>query len=50
MFLVDLENDPGELRNLAGDPEYSKTVEAHRGMLKEWMEYSEDEKGKEFIK
>jgi len=48
-FLVDLKNDPGELRNLAGDPEYKSILDAHREILKEWLDISKDEKGKEFL-
>ena len=34
--LVDLENDPGEMVNLAGDPHYQKMLQQHRQMLAEW--------------
>jgi len=48
-FLVDLENDPGELVNLANDPEYQQTLKEHRKLMSEWMELSNDEKGKAFL-
>jgi choline-sulfatase len=35
-MLVDLENDPGEMRNLAVEPEYDAIVSRHRKLLKQW--------------
>ncbi len=35
--LFDLENDPEETRNLAGDPEYADVLAAMRGRLTEWV-------------
>ena len=34
--LVDLENDPGEMLNLAGDPKWRKTQLSYRATLKTW--------------
>jgi arylsulfatase A-like enzyme len=34
--LVDMENDPGEMVNLARDPLHSKVLLQHRQMLAEW--------------
>jgi arylsulfatase A-like enzyme len=34
--LVDLESDPGEMINLAGDPQHHKILRQHRQMLAEW--------------
>lgn len=34
----DLENDPGELRNLAGEPGVSEELERLKGRLVDWME------------
>ncbi len=34
--LVDLESDPGEMINLAGDPVHHKVLRQHRRMLAEW--------------
>ena len=31
--LVDLQTDPGEIRNLAGDPKYRKILLEHRALL-----------------
>lgn len=35
--LYDLENDPAELNNLAGNPVYKRRVESMRGILYDWM-------------
>ncbi len=35
--LFDLENDPEETRNLAGDPQYADALAAMRGRLTEWV-------------
>lgn len=34
--LFDMNNDKGEMKNLAYDPEYSAQLEKHRNILKEW--------------
>lgn len=36
--LYDMENDRGEMRNLAIEKKYKDTVKKHRRMLNEWME------------
>lgn len=33
----DLKNDPFELKNLAGDPEYAQALKRHRNMLNRWI-------------
>ncbi len=35
-MLFDLEKDPGEMKNLALDPEHRKTLARHRRLLKKW--------------
>ena len=35
-MLIDLENDPGEMRNLAVEPEYETIVRHHRELLQQW--------------
>lgn len=40
--LFDLQNDPGETKNLAQDMNYSKVKEEHRGFLHQWMEKTND--------
>ena len=43
--LYDLENDPGETRNLAGDNGYAETLERHRRLLREHAEATADDFG-----
>jgi choline-sulfatase len=40
--LVDLEKDPGEMKNLAGDPAFAETLARHRGYIREWVESNQD--------
>ena len=40
--LVDLRDDPGEMRNLARDPNSSSVLESHRASLRRAMEESDD--------
>ncbi len=40
--LVDMEDDPGELVNLAAKPEYMDTLRKHRRYLRQWIEASKD--------
>jgi choline-sulfatase len=47
--LIDLEKDPGEMRNLAGDPELREILEDHRRRLCEWVEATGDEIGKAYV-
>lgn len=47
--LVDLENDPGEMKNLAALPDHKETLREHRRYLCEWIEESGDEEGKAFV-
>ncbi|HYW81331.1 MAG TPA: sulfatase-like hydrolase/transferase [Thermoguttaceae bacterium] len=35
-MLIDLNNDPGEMRNLAEEPEYRAEVRRHRKLLQQW--------------
>ncbi len=35
-MLVDLEHDPGEMRNLAVEPEYQPIIRRHRKLLQQW--------------
>ncbi|MBN2711806.1 MAG: sulfatase-like hydrolase/transferase [Planctomycetes bacterium] len=41
--LYDLEADPGEQRNLAGQPEYASELERHRALLDKHIRESEDD-------
>jgi choline-sulfatase len=47
--LADLQADPGEMKNLAKNPEYTGVVEEHRSMLNDWIATSGDTEAKEFI-
>ncbi len=40
--LVDIEKDPGEMHNLAGNPEYKAVLNRHRSYLLEWIAASKD--------
>ncbi len=40
--LIDMENDPGEMKNLALDANYRKILEEHREYLKEWNTLEND--------
>jgi choline-sulfatase len=40
--LFDLENDPGELKNLATDPAHESVLKEHRRMLKDWKRRADD--------
>jgi len=42
-LLIDLENDPGEMRNLVDDPHAKLVLDEHRAFLTEWSTVSEDE-------
>ncbi len=37
-MLVDLQTDPGEMKNLAPDPEYAEILAQHRRLLRQWYE------------
>ena len=41
--LYDLENDPHEIRNLAGDLKYKKVLDEHRQALEKWMKETDDQ-------
>lgn len=49
-FLVDLENDPGEMRNIANNQRYKKALDEHRQFLKEWIQISKDTDGLKYLK
>lgn len=40
--LVDLEKDPGEMKNLAQDPAYADILKQHRQFMREWVEANHD--------
>ena len=41
-LLVDMENDPGEMRNLVDNPEFHKVLAEHRKLLAQWSKISGD--------
>jgi choline-sulfatase len=42
-MLIDMKNDPGEMENLVGDPEYKKVLLAHRRIFKRYKKESGDD-------
>lgn len=40
--LVDLEKDPGEMKNLAADPAHADVLASHRQFLREWVATNQD--------
>lgn len=40
--LIDMRRDPGEMKNLAVEPDYQDVLELHRAYLKEWIAETED--------
>jgi arylsulfatase A-like enzyme len=47
--LVDLEADPGEMKNLAGDPAYRKTLLDHRALLAKFAKEQTDPSSAEWL-
>ncbi len=48
-FLVDMEADPGEMNNLAGDAAYADVLSQHRSLLRAWVEENGDEIGRAYL-
>ena len=48
--LVDLKNDPGEMRNLADDEDCKETLDRHRQLLREWIKRTGDKIGSMYVK
>ena len=46
--LVDMRDDPGEMKNLATAPEYANTLNEHRRYLKQWIKSSGDKDAESF--
>ena len=40
--LFDLQNDPGETKNLAGEAEMKTVLERHRDLLRRWVDETKD--------
>ena len=48
--LVDMENDPGEMRNLVDDPEFQKVLAEHRRLLADWSKISGDDDASKYLR
>ena len=48
--LVDMENDRGEMQNLADDPQFRTVLVEHRRLLAEWIEISADDEGSDYTR
>jgi choline-sulfatase len=48
--LVDMENDPGEMRNLVDDPEFQKVLAEHRRLLADWSKISGDNDASKYLR
>ena len=48
--LVDMNNDPGEMTNLAGDPKYRDVLAVHRNLLADWIRISDDKDGSKYVR
>lgn len=40
--LFDMENDPGEMVNLAGEEQYQEELDRHRKLLRDWIDQTDD--------
>jgi choline-sulfatase len=47
--LIDLEKDPGEMKNLASDPQYRGVLMEHRRLLWEWASQINDSIGQAYL-
>jgi len=47
--LIDIENDPGEMNNLAGDEKYKDVLEKHRRLLHSWIKETGDKIGAQYV-
>jgi choline-sulfatase len=47
--LVDLKNDPGEMRNLVGDAAHGDVLTQHRRMLWQWVQKNNDKTAQEYL-
>ncbi|OHB81845.1 MAG: hypothetical protein A2Z38_12015 [Planctomycetes bacterium RBG_19FT_COMBO_48_8] len=48
-LLIDLENDPGEMKNLAEVKDYKDVLDKHRRLLQDWVEKTGDKIAAEYI-
>lgn len=47
--LIDLKDDPGEMVNLAEDPDYKDVLRQHRKRLRGWVEETDDAIAREYL-
>ena len=47
--LTDLKNDPGEMKNLASDPEFKTILDQHRKLMGEWVKQTGDTIGAKYV-
>ena len=47
--LVDLKNDPGEMKNLADDKDHTEILSEHRRILRDWVKSTGDTIGSEYL-
>jgi len=47
--LVDMENDPGEMRNLVDDPKFQEVLAEHRSLLAAWSKISGDNDASKYL-
>jgi arylsulfatase A-like enzyme len=47
--LIDLKDDPGEMKNLAGDENFADILKKHRQLLREWILEIEDDIGAKYL-
>ena len=48
-MLIDMEKDPGEMKNLAGLEEYKDVLEDHRSILYEWTKQVDDKVAMQYL-
>jgi arylsulfatase A-like enzyme len=48
--LIDLTSDPGEMKNLAGDPAFKTVLDKHRKLLSTWVRQTGDKIGAKYVK
>ena len=41
-MLIDMRNDPGEMENLAGNPDYEKVLTEHRNLFAQYKKETGD--------
>jgi len=47
--LIDLTQDPGEMKNLASDPACAEVLKEHRWLLKQWYRENRETLGEEYV-